>query len=107
MFSFRGSRDRFTPQTCALFRGRRSAQSGHRDLSTPLGDVERTEKIDDYARARIGEYWIVDPFERAVEVYRLGSSGEYPAPEVVAQGLLKPGAFAGIENEISETWPDK
>jgi len=31
---------------------------------------------DDYARAGIGEYWIVDPFKRPVEVYRLDDSGE-------------------------------
>ena len=37
-------------------------------LSTRRGNVERTEKIEDYARAGIGEYWIVNPFDRVVEV---------------------------------------
>src|SRR5207244_1262446 len=45
-------------------------------LSTRRGNVERTEKLDDYALAGIGEYWVVDPFKRAIEVYRL-RDGEY------------------------------
>ncbi len=40
-------------------------------LAVPRGNIERTTKVDDYARAEILEYWIVDPFERAVEIYRL------------------------------------
>ena len=40
-------------------------------LSTRRGNVERTEKMDDYASAGIAEYWIVDPFERDIEVYLL------------------------------------
>ena len=38
-------------------------------LTTRRGNVERTEKLDDYARAGTGEYWIVNPFDRSVEVY--------------------------------------
>ncbi|MDQ6699002.1 MAG: Uma2 family endonuclease [Acidobacteriota bacterium] len=30
-------------------------------LLTRRGNVERTEKLDDYARGGIGEYWIVNP----------------------------------------------
>ena len=40
-------------------------------LSTPRGNVERTEKIDDYARAAIREYWVVNPFFCEIEVYIL------------------------------------
>jgi Uma2 family endonuclease len=75
-------------------------------LSTPRGNVERTEKVDDYAFAGIGEYWIVDPFQRAVEIYRLGE-GAYGEPEIVSQGALRPRAFPGLEVEILEIWPAK
>lgn len=75
-------------------------------LSTPRGNVERTEKIDDYALAGIGEYWIVDPFQRAVEIYRL-SEGVYREPEIVSQGGLRPGAFPGLEIAVPEIWPEK
>ncbi len=73
-------------------------------LSTPRGNVERSEKIDDYARAGISEYWIVDPFKRAVEVYRLSSSGEYAAPEIVLKGLLPLRTFPGVEIDIDAIW---
>jgi Uma2 family endonuclease len=75
-------------------------------LSTPRGNVERTEKIDDYALAGIGEYWIVDPFKRAVEIYRL-AEGVYSEPEIVSQAALRPRAFPGLEVEVEQIWPEK
>ena len=72
-------------------------------LSTRRGNVERTEKLDDYARGGIGEYWIVNPFAREVEVYRL-SSGEYVGFET-GHALLRPQAFPGVEIDIDRIWP--
>lgn len=75
-------------------------------LSTRRGNVERTEKVEDYARAGIGEYWIVSPFTRTVEVYRLHDA-EYEAPEIVSTGPLTPRAFSGLAIEIQDIWPKK
>jgi len=75
-------------------------------LSTPRGNVERTEKIDDYALAGIGEYWIVDPFKRAVEIYRLAESA-FDKPEIVTEAALRPRAFPGLEIDVLEIWPAK
>jgi len=75
-------------------------------LSTPRVNVERTEKLDDYALAGIGEYWIVDPFRRAVEVYRL-AQGVYGDPEMVSRGALRPGAFPGLEIDVEQIWPEQ
>jgi Uma2 family endonuclease len=55
-------------------------------LATPRGNVEHSEKIDDYARAGIAEYWIVNPFERNVEIYRL-EEGEYKLSEVASDAI--------------------
>lgn len=71
-------------------------------LSTRRGNVERSEKMDDYARAQIPEYWIVNPFERCVEVYVL-SGGDYQLMDARAQ-ILRPGAFPGLEVEMREVW---
>ena len=76
-------------------------------LSTPRGNVQRSEKIDDYASAGITEYWIVDPFKRAVEVYRMGDRGEYAPPEIVSEGRLIPRAFPTIEIDIESIWTKK
>ncbi|HLM99577.1 MAG TPA: Uma2 family endonuclease [Bryobacteraceae bacterium] len=73
-------------------------------LSTPRGNVERTEKLDDYALAGIGEYWIVDPFKRAVEIYRL-ADGVYRDPEIISDGTISARAFPGLEIEIARIWP--
>jgi len=73
-------------------------------LSTPRGNVERTEKLDDYAVAGIGGYWIVDPFRRAVEIYRL-EAGVYGDPEIVSQGELHPRAFPGLAIAADQIWP--
>jgi Uma2 family endonuclease len=56
-------------------------------LATRRGNIERTEKIDDYARAGVPEYWLVDPFKRAVEVYRL-DNGQYADPEIATDQIV-------------------
>jgi Uma2 family endonuclease len=76
-------------------------------LSTPRGNVERSEKIDDYSRAGISEYWIVDPFKRAVEVYRMNDRGEYAPPGIVSEGQLIPRAFPSVEIDIESIWTKK
>jgi Uma2 family endonuclease len=55
-------------------------------LATRRGNVEHSEKIDDYACAGIAEYWIVNPFEHVVEIYRL-EAGEYKLAEVAREEI--------------------
>ena len=47
-----------------------------------------------YAEAGVGEYWIVDPAARAVEVFASGLGGLEPA-----------GWFTGVENVPSRVLP--
>lgn len=70
-------------------------------LSTRRGSVERSEKFEDYARAGIAEYWIVNPIDRVVEVYRL-KDGEYV--HVEATGILRPRAFPEVAVEMDAVW---
>jgi Uma2 family endonuclease len=72
-------------------------------LATPRGNVERTEKIDDYARAGIAEYWIVNPFEQVVEIYRL-EAGEYKLSEV-ATAEIESFAMPGVRIDLHGLWP--
>ncbi|MSV27808.1 MAG: Uma2 family endonuclease [Bryobacterales bacterium] len=71
-------------------------------LSTKRGNVEHTEKIDDYARAGIGEYWIVDPFNRTIEVYWL-EEGEYSLVSTATTSPIRPRAFP-ISIDPSAIW---
>lgn len=72
-------------------------------LSTRRGNVERTEKIDDYARAGIEEYWIVNPIDRDVEIYAL-SAGEY----MLVRKTQRPESitFPGVEIDMAPFWPN-
>lgn len=73
-------------------------------LATRRGNVERTEKMDDYARTGISEYWIVDPFDRLVEVYRI-NQGDYELAER-SERLLHPKAFPELEIDMQEIWAE-
>ena len=90
-------------------KARRSYSLGHPPelvieiLSTRRGNVERTEKIEDYARAGIGEYWIVNPFDRIVEVYLL-RDGEYRLTLRDPNELLRPQSFAGVAIDPQDIW---
>ncbi|MDP2497359.1 MAG: Uma2 family endonuclease [Candidatus Palauibacterales bacterium] len=44
-------------------------------LSPSTGDRDRGVKLKLYRRQGVGEYWVVDPEEDAVEVWRFGASG--------------------------------
>ena len=72
-------------------------------LSTPHGNGERTEKLDDYARGGMREYWIVNPFDRSVEVYLLNGP-EYRLKETVRQGSLRPDTFPEVAVPVDEIW---
>ena len=72
-------------------------------LSTRRGNVERTEKMDDYARAGVPEYWIMSPLDRRVEVYSL-HGGEY----VLVGSFTHPRSltFPGVSVDMSALWPN-
>lgn len=72
-------------------------------LATRRGNVERTQKLDEYARAGISEYWIVDPFARNVEIYVLRGD-EYALRETVSKGLARSEAFSGLQIDLQEIW---
>ena len=71
-------------------------------LSTRRGNVERTEKLEDYALAGIGEYWIVNPFDRVVEVYIL-QSGEYSLHQT-ATATITPQEFPDVVIDLLSLW---
>jgi Uma2 family endonuclease len=72
-------------------------------LSTPRGNVERTEKLDDYALAGIREYWVVNPFQLAIECYRLRGA-EFAPPEVRIDGEVVSRSIPGVQLKLDEFW---
>lgn len=64
--------------------------------------TDRVEKFYEYARAGVREYWMVDPEERAIEVYVLREGayvlgGKYRPGETARSGLL-----VGLEISVGE-----
>lgn len=72
-------------------------------LATRRGNVERTEKLDDYARAGIREYWIVNRFSRAIEQYVL-RQGDYVLLRTVTGPAISSEAFPGLQIALDEIW---
>lgn len=54
-------------------------------LSSGTEQVDRGEKLFEYARAGVGEYWLVDPGKRRIEVYIL-KRGVYELEERYGSG---------------------
>jgi Uma2 family endonuclease len=72
-------------------------------LSTRRGNVERTEKLDDYALAGIAEYWIVNPFDRVVEIYILRGE-EYLLKQSASAGAICPEQFPPVSIDVLSLW---
>ena len=49
-----------------------------------------------YAEAGVGEYWIVLPRERQIEVYRFPEAGAYREMQTVREGALECAGIAGV-----------
>lgn len=67
--------------------------------------TDRMEKFHEYAKAGVTEYWLVDPQERAVEVYTLRHGayhlrGKWGSGETASSELL-----AGFEVGVAEICP--
>jgi Uma2 family endonuclease len=67
--------------------------------------IDRGPKLKAYARFGVPEYWIVDPEQRAIEVYRATSEGYQPAqvfqgPDALTS-LLLPGFSLSLREVFS------
>ena len=85
------SRNDYEPDIC--FWGKEKAQEFHKDLmihpapdlivevlSKSTADRDRGVKFNDYEAHGITEYWIIDPEEESVDVYRLPSENNSYGP---------------------------
>jgi Uma2 family endonuclease len=80
-----------------------SPDSVHRD---------RVEKREEYARAGVREYWVIEARagvrrRRAVLVYRLDGAGQYGPPESIREGVLRSTVLPGFWMQVEWLWQEE
>lgn len=72
-------------------------------LSPYTSRKDMLEKLTLYERHGVKEYWLVDPGNRYVHVYRLGEDGRYPDPEVhERKAKVSSGVCPGLVIDLAE-----
>jgi Uma2 family endonuclease len=69
-------------------------------LSPTTKTIDRGPKLKAYARYGVTEYWIVDPVERAVEIYRLTPTGYQLARSFSEEESLSSPMLPGFELQV-------
>ena len=67
--------------------------------STAFHDHKRKREV--YERAGVKEYWLVDPVERTIHIYRLDENGRYGKPDVRE---MKGETPIGVLGEVVIRW---
>ena len=68
---------------------------------------DRETKLAEYAQAGIPEYWIVDPFEKTVEVYQLEDETYRLQANLYEDDALTSPQFIGLEIDLAELFADE
>jgi len=79
-------------------------------LSATTEHIDRTDKRDEYAQLGVGQYWLIDFPNRAIEVYELRDRPDgtraYELTETVrGDAVFRPSLFPGLEIPLAEVWP--
>jgi Uma2 family endonuclease len=73
-------------------------------LSPSTEARDRGIKLRRYARAGVPHYWIVDPGQRTLEVYRLAEGGYMLVGRYGPGSFLRPELFPGLELSLDALW---
>jgi len=79
-------------------------------LSPTTEHIDRSDKRDEYSHLGIGEYWLIDFPNRAIEIYQLrdlpdGGRSYELTETVTGEGVFRPSLFPGLEVPLAEIWP--
>jgi Uma2 family endonuclease len=79
-------------------------------LSPSTEHIDRTDKRDEYAGIGIGQYWLIDFRNRAIEIYELrdlhdGGRAYELTETVTGEGMFRPSLFPGLEIPLARVWP--
>ncbi len=65
---------------------------------------DRGEKFENYEKAGVREYWLIDPERRRAEFYHLGEDGFYEPMPVDEQGVVRSVELPGLWLKVSWFW---
>ena len=72
-------------------------------LSPYTSKKDMSDKLALYEKHGVAEYWIVDPGNRYIHVYRLGTGGRYGDPLVlIGEATAEPGVCPGLAITLDE-----
>lgn len=85
--------------------------NGPADLAIEIISPESRErdsviKLEEYARAGIGEYWLLDPHRQEAAFYQLGANGVYVPASVDTDGFYHSRVLNGLRLRVSWLWQD-
>jgi len=69
-------------------------------LSPSNTAIEMQRKLNLYMEAEVREYWVVDPMNKHITIYRL-QDGEYIIKTCRIQDTARPGVLSGLEIPVS------
>jgi Uma2 family endonuclease len=75
-------------------------------LSPGTAARDQGEKLAVYQRSRVEWYWIIDPRNRCLNVYRLTAEGYVLDTSVGDQGVARLRPFDAIELELGQLFPE-
>jgi Uma2 family endonuclease len=75
-------------------------------LSPSTARIDRTKKLDIYARERVAHVWLLDPLTRTLEVLRLDGSGWRVHAIHGASDRMRAVPFDAIEIRLTDLWGD-
>jgi Uma2 family endonuclease len=76
-------------------------------VSPASGKMDRILKFNQYERAGVREYWLLDPDEKVLTVFKLGENGKYGQPEVyAAEHMVKIEIFGDLEINLQKVFAE-
>ncbi len=75
-------------------------------LSPSTQALDRSDKMDVYAREGVGHLWFVEPIARTLEIYRLESNRWIRVATFRDDALVRAEPFDAIELELGALWID-
>ena len=71
-------------------------------VSPTSAQLDKINKFNKYEEAKVKEYWIVEPDQKIISVFKLGSDGRYGRPDIYSEkDKVKVSIFEDLEIDLA------